>query len=84
MKKSELKTLIKEVIEEGKGDVSKKMRRRKAQKKYKRRELEKMKQQELTDIAIDMKVMPVISTDTDEQQDVTAELIEGILEGSNE
>ena len=84
MKRSELKTIIRECIEEGKGDVSKKMRRRKAQKKYKRRELEKMKQQELTDIAIDMKVMPVISTDTDEQQDVTAELIEGILEGSNE
>jgi hypothetical protein len=83
MKRSELKTIIRECIEEGKGDVSSKMRRRKAQKKYKRRELEMMKSKEVANIARDLDVMPLLSTDTDDVQDVNADTIDSILGATN-
>ena len=84
MKRSELKSLIIECIEEGKGDVSSKMRRRKAQKKYKRRELEKLKANEVASIARELDAMPLLSTDTDEVQDIKGATIDSILEATND
>ena len=76
-----LKDLVKEVLEEGKGDSTKFMRRRKAsikhKEKLKRQDLEKLSSKELYDIAAEERINVIASIhDTSEQvEDKTIDAI---------
>lgn len=89
MKLSELKNIIREVIEEGKGDVSNKMRQRKSQSKFKDRQkytkqdLESMNDQERFDIASDLDIS-ILVDNYDSLDDIHNREIEAILEVQNE
>jgi hypothetical protein len=85
MKRSELKQIIREVIEEGRGDVSSKMRQRIAQKKFKERhkytrpELESMSSDELDQVWLEDGDR--ISVDAhDEIDEIENDQIESILD----
>lgn len=83
MKRSELKQIILEVIEEGKGDVSNKMRQRKAQQKkkdrYTRRELEAMSSKELDAVSDDLEISyPVeVHMTTDQKREAQIKSLAG-------
>jgi len=62
MKRSELKQIIHEIIEEGRGDRSMKMDRRNAQKKKKERELRKMTEKGLIRFAVDNNLATAITS----------------------
>lgn len=81
--KRQLKSIIREVIEEGKGSISKKMRRRKAQKKYKERQLRKMNTKELLEVADEVGTAFPINYD-DTTYDLDEAIIDGIIEAEEE
>lgn len=66
-----VQSVIRSVIEEGRGDISKKMRQRTAQTKYKERELRKMSLTELDDVAAEynISVSESAHSDVDEIKD---------------
>ena len=77
--------IIQSVVEEGKGDISNKMRQRKAQAKYKERELRKMTISELDEIASEygneIQIADSIHSNPDDDKE---QLIQGIIYAQQE